>query len=269
MIVRFYDHIDDQLLKFAVILAKYGGKWVFCKHQARNTYEFPGGHREPGETILTSAERELREETGAVDFELSPICVYSVTGSNSVNRSGEETFGMLYFADIQTFEPELHSEIERIQLFDALPKALTYPLIQPALFEEYLLRTGACNGINLYIFWQSVLCQDAPALAEYFHPNAIVNWHCTNERFTADEFITVNCAYPGQWEGQMERLERSGDLFITVVHVYPSDRSASFHVTSFFCIEDGKILSLDEYWANDGPPPTWRKALHSGIAIQP
>lgn len=35
--------------------------------------------------------RELREETGAVDFDLSPACVYSVTEKNRVNETGEET----------------------------------------------------------------------------------------------------------------------------------------------------------------------------------
>ena len=269
MKVHFYDHMDDRLLKFAVIVAKYNDKCVFCKHKDRNTYELPGGHREPRETILAAAERELREETGAVDFTLSPICVYSVTGTNSVNATGEETFGMLYFANILTFEPELHSEIERIELFDTLPEALTYPQIQPVLFQEYLFRTTLCNGINLYAFWRSVLRQDAPALAEYFHPDAVVRWHCTNEQFTAAEFITVNCDYPGQWEGQIERMEQNGDLFITVARVYPADHSTSFHVTSFFRIKEGKILSLDEYWVDDGPPPLWRKKMRLGKPIRP
>ena len=41
--VKFYDEIDDRLLKFAVILSKTEGKWVFCKHKERETYEVPGG----------------------------------------------------------------------------------------------------------------------------------------------------------------------------------------------------------------------------------
>ena len=64
--VRFYDTVNDELLKFAVIISQSNGKWVFCKHKERDTYEVPGGHREAGENILETAKRELQEETGAV-----------------------------------------------------------------------------------------------------------------------------------------------------------------------------------------------------------
>ena len=46
--VRFYDTVNDELLKFAVIISQSNGKWVFCKHKERDTYEVPGGHREDG-----------------------------------------------------------------------------------------------------------------------------------------------------------------------------------------------------------------------------
>ena len=134
--VKFYDQVADELLEFAVIISKTNGKWVFCKHKERNTYEVPGGHREENETILETAKRELKEETGALDFSLSPICVYSVTGKNKVNETGEETYGMLCFADIKTFENELHSEMEKVLITDSLVENWTYPLIQPKLIEE-------------------------------------------------------------------------------------------------------------------------------------
>lgn len=137
MVVKFYDTVEDKLLKFAVIVAKSKGKWVFCKHKERDTYECPGGHRETGENIDDTARRELYEETGAIDYidySIKPICVYSVTEPDNFN--GVETFGKLYFADITTFETELHSEIEKIELFDGLPKKWTYPLIQPFLLKE-------------------------------------------------------------------------------------------------------------------------------------
>ncbi len=40
--VNFYDSINDSMLKFAVIIARHNGKWVFCKHKERNTWEAPG-----------------------------------------------------------------------------------------------------------------------------------------------------------------------------------------------------------------------------------
>lgn len=134
--VKFYDQVADELLKFAVIISKTNGKWVFCKHKERNTYEVPGGHREENETILETAKRELKEETGALNFSISPICVYSVTGKNKVNETGEETYGMLFFADIKSFEDELHSEMEKVLITDTLVENWTYPLIQPKLIEE-------------------------------------------------------------------------------------------------------------------------------------
>ena len=140
MKVNFYESVSDELLKFAVIISKHNGKWVFCKHKERNTYEIPGGHREPNESIIETAKRELSEETGAQHFEIVPVCVYSVIGKNRVNQTGEETYGMLFFANIQTFENELHSEMESVFLFDDLPTKWTYPLIQPLLIDEYLRR---------------------------------------------------------------------------------------------------------------------------------
>ena len=142
MIVRFYDDADDALLKFAVIIAKSNGKWVFCKHKERETLEIPGGHREIGEDIFETAKRELVEETAAADFKIRPICVYSVTGKNRVNKTGGELFGMLYYAEIISFGGKPESEIEKVVLLDDMPKNWTYPLIQPLLIKEFQRRSN-------------------------------------------------------------------------------------------------------------------------------
>ena len=96
MNVKIYcDQQLDELLSFAVIISIYDGKYVFCRHKQRETYEIPGGHREKGEIILQSAERELREETGAIKFDLEYLCDYSVETSESLN------YGRVFVANIK------------------------------------------------------------------------------------------------------------------------------------------------------------------------
>ena len=121
--------------------------------------------------------------------------------------------------------------------------------------------------MDIKAFWRAVLAQDEPEIRAYFAPDAYVNWHCTNEHFMVDEFITANCEYPGEWDGVVERIETSGGLTVTVTRVYPRDRSCSFHVTSFLRTENDRIVSLDEYWADDGSAPQWRIDKHIGTPI--
>ena len=117
-------------------------------------------------------------------------------------------------------------------------------------------------------FWKAVLDQNEQEIRKYFHEDAYINWHCTNEHFTVDEFIVANCEYPGNWTGKIERIEKADGLLITVTHVYPIEKTSSFHVTSFIKIRDNKIASVDEYWADDGLAPQWRIDKHIGKTIK-
>ena len=112
--------------------------------------------------------------------------------------------------------------------------------------------------MDIYGFWKAVLMQNEQEIRKFFNDDACIRWHCTNEQFNLNEYIIANCEYPGDWDGIVERIEVLHDLIITVTKVYPTDRSSSFHVTSFMKIKDDKIVSLDEYWADDGNPPQWR-----------
>ena len=117
-------------------------------------------------------------------------------------------------------------------------------------------------------FLSAVLSQDRAALRGYFADDAYINWHCTNERFTVEEYIKANCDYPGDWDGEVERIEQAGDLLITVTRVFPRDKSSSFHVVSFIRINDEKIQAMDEYWADDGDAPLWRQEMNIGEPIR-
>ena len=75
MSVNFYENVDDGLLKFAVIMTKTNGKWVFCKHKLRDTWEVPGGHREPNENIIDTEKRELIENRN-IRFVMLCRCVF-------------------------------------------------------------------------------------------------------------------------------------------------------------------------------------------------
>lgn len=117
-------------------------------------------------------------------------------------------------------------------------------------------------------FWRDVLAQDAEAMRAYFHEDAYVNWHCTNEHFNVEEYIRANCEYPGDWDGEIERREGNGDITITAARVWTKDGSLSFHVVSFIKVTDGKIAAMDEYWGDDGEPPAWRQEKRIGESIR-
>ena len=132
--VNFHDtdSVEDSKLLFAVIMAKYEGKWVFARHKERTTWEIPGGHRDEAEPINSTASRELFEETGAKKFKLFPVCVYSV------ERDGEESYGHLFYSEIEELKELPNTEIGEIMLCEDIPKNLTYPYIQPYLYKRVL-----------------------------------------------------------------------------------------------------------------------------------
>ena len=132
MEIRFYDQALDSDLKFAVVAARVGSRWLLCRHQDRSTWEFPGGHRETGEDIYSAALRELWEETGVTECQLEPVAAYGLF------QEGEEpSFGALFFAEVRELgERPSGFEIAENRCMDGLPEEMTYPEIQPALMGQ-------------------------------------------------------------------------------------------------------------------------------------
>lgn len=113
--------------------------------------------------------------------------------------------------------------------------------------------------MDVRAFLDAVVSQDADRMRPFFADGAVVCWHCTHERFTVEEYIRVNCEYPGRWMGEVERVERTEAGMVAVSHVYGPGGAPSFHAVSFLKIRGGRIAALDEYWADDGPAPEWRR----------
>ena len=124
MEIKFYEasQINNSDLKYAIIITNYMGKYLLVRHKDRDTFEFPAGHREPGEKILNTAKRELFEETGALNYTLEYVADYSL------EENGKIGFGGLFYADI-SFLGELpdYEIVERL-VAEQLPEILTYPI---------------------------------------------------------------------------------------------------------------------------------------------
>lgn len=113
-----------------------------------------------------------------------------------------------------------------------------------------------------------MLFQNKEVLQAYFCKDAVIRWHCTNEIFSVQEYIKDNCDYPGEWDGEIERIYKAGETWITVVCVFPRDKSASFHAVSFIKLKEDRISEIDEYWGAAGEAPEWRLNMRVGAAIR-
>jgi 8-oxo-dGTP diphosphatase len=121
--------ISDKNITFAVIMARTACGWLFVRKKGATVWEIPGGHREPDETVGQTAARELYEETGSVASIMEPVTAYCVS------IDGKTTFGVLCFAEIGARGALPESEIAEVQCSDMMPELLTYPDIQPLLFQ--------------------------------------------------------------------------------------------------------------------------------------
>lgn len=118
--------------KYVVTLSFSEGKIVLSRHRERTTWETQGGHVEPGETPLSAARRELWEESGALDYTLTPLCDYRCPSRGPASWAN----GQVFVAQVRAFGPLPDHEMAEIRAFDTLPDNLTYPAITPCLFAQ-------------------------------------------------------------------------------------------------------------------------------------
>lgn len=117
-------------------------------------------------------------------------------------------------------------------------------------------------------FLKAVLSQEPTELRKLFQKNAMIEWPCTNEQFSLEEYIRANCEYPGQWDGKIVSVIPSAEQTVLITKVWPKGEGASFHCVSIIRMMKNKIVSLVEYWSYDGPAPQWRREMEIGKPLE-
>ena len=119
-------------ISFVVIFANYRGRWVYCWHKHRKSFEHPGGHVEQGETPMQAAKRELYEESGITECRMIPLWDYEQKWGDGVGKNN----GRVYYAEVHSLGVLLESEMSRVELFETVPENYTYDRDEEAKDHE-------------------------------------------------------------------------------------------------------------------------------------
>lgn len=117
---------------------------------------------------------------------------------------------------------------------------------------------------QILALWRATAAQDAQAMAQYFTPDAVILWPNSSERFRLEGYLQANCEYPGQWEGQVERVSADGS--VSVARVWNPEGEV-FRAVSFYQWQGDRIARLEEYWGDEAPAPAWRRELGVASAL--
>ena len=128
MISKTYPLGSFERYKYVVIMSRMDGGFLLSRHKQRTTWEFQGGHIEPGETPMQAARRELFEESGAAAFDIAPLC----------GQSG--ACGVVFTVDIHRLGVLPESEMAETRRFERLPENMTYPEITAAIMARWAKR---------------------------------------------------------------------------------------------------------------------------------
>ena len=103
-----YDNLDDQSIdekttRARGIVINSNKEVLMCYSNARNHYEFPGGHLEKGEKLIDGLKREILEETGIEIDEDRVFPFYSIKYyCKNYHNTGKNRLVELYYFVVYT-----------------------------------------------------------------------------------------------------------------------------------------------------------------------
>jgi hypothetical protein len=101
--------------------------------------------------------------------------------------------------------------------------------------------------------------RDWDAVAEQLHPDVVVDWPNTAERYRGREnYLGMQQEYPEGWHIHVLRIVDDDDTVVSEVRVDQDGKR--FFAASIFELEDERIVRAVEYWSEGEPqpPPAWR-----------
>lgn len=108
--------------------------------------------------------------------------------------------------------------------------------------------------------WELFQARDWDEAMDCFHPDLVVEYPVTSERFeSAERFVAMNRDYPEGWTIDVRRILAKGDEVVSEVAVPLGDDK---HVSiAFSTVRDGRIARMKDYWVLEGSEeqPAWRK----------
>ena len=116
------------------------------------------------------------------------------------------------------------------------------------------------NNIELITtFWGLFSEQKWDQAATLLHEDFMAIWPQSRERMvSAKNFIDVNRYYPGNHKIEIIHLFETSNKVLTTVWI-AADTGQKTFANSIFDIQNGKILKIEEYWAEPYAAPQWRK----------
>jgi 8-oxo-dGTP diphosphatase len=124
--------LDD--ISYVWMIVKHNEKFVLSLHRKSGKWDHVGGHVKKDEKPLSAAKRELFEETGAIDFDIFPVCDYEVLNEDGTLYNN----GRTYFVILRKFSDLPNgSEMDKIGFFDKIPEDFRYDGDSNAVTEDY------------------------------------------------------------------------------------------------------------------------------------
>lgn len=128
---------------------------------------------------------------------------------------------------------------------------------------DYVRQPLGAGALTVRALWSAFQARDWAGARALLSDSFEARWWTSGEHFTtADGFIEAQSTYPEGWTIRLIECVRLDDgRVMSMVRV--DHPPGTFYATSFFRVQDGRIIAIDEYWATAEAPPAWREALNA------